>query len=68
MAEIINRRIMVIVLSKKWLMGKTIIKLVQDELSVNEKLNFKQLKRDRGFLVYLSKTYRNMCSYLKEIH
>ena len=68
MAEIINGRVMALVSLKKLERGKTIIKRVQDELLVNGKLNYKQLERDRGFLVYLSRTYRNMCPYLKEIH
>ena len=28
-------------------------------------LNHKKLERDNDFLIYLSKTYRNMCLYLK---
>ena len=31
-------------------------------------MNHEQLERDRGFLNYLSRTYRSMCPYLKEIH
>ena len=31
-------------------------------------MNHKQLERDRGFLIYLSRTYRSMCPYLKGIH
>ena len=30
-------------------------------------LNHKQLERDRGFLVYLSRAYRNMYPYLKRV-
>ena len=31
-------------------------------------MNHEQLERDRGFLNYLSRTYRSMCLYLKGIH
>ena len=68
MLETINGKVMVLVSLKKWERSKAIIKQIQDELLVNGKLDFKQLKRDRGFLVYLSRTYRNMCPYLKGIH
>ena len=68
MVETINGRVMVLVSLKKWGRGKSIIKRIQDDWLVNRKLNFKQLERDKGFLVYLSKIYRNMCPYLKSIH
>ena len=48
--------------------GKAIVERIKDELLVKGKLDFKQLERDRGFLVYLSRTYRNLCPYLKGIH
>ena len=68
MVETINGRVMILVSLKKWEKGKDIVKRIQDELLVKGKLDFKQLERDRGFLVYLSRTYRNLCPYLKGIH
>ena len=53
MVETINGRVMVLVSLKKWGRGKSIIKRIQDDWLVNRKLNFKQLERDKGFLVYL---------------
>ena len=37
-------------------------------MTVNDNLDFKQLEKDRVFLVYLSRTYRNFCPYLKGVH
>jgi len=48
--------------------GKAIVERTQDELLVKGKLDSKQLERDSGFLVYLSRTYRNVCPYLKGIY
>ena len=48
---------------KKWLSEVMDIKKVEDE-----GLDFKDLERERGFLVYLSRTYTSMVPYLKGIH
>ena len=63
--ETINRKVMLLVSVKKWLRGKTFTQRIQKELSVKGKLILKQLERDRGFLIYLSRKYRNMCPYLR---
>ena len=39
-----------------------------EELINRDCLDHKQLERDRGFLIYLSRTYRSMCPYLHGIH
>ena len=38
------------------------------ELSEGEGLDFKELKKDRGYLVYIARTYWSMVPYLKGIH
>ena len=49
--------------------GKAIMNYILEELFIGgEWLNHKQLERDRGFLIYLSRAYRNMCPYLKGVH
>ena len=48
--------------------GKVIIERIKEKLTVNDNLDFKQLEKDRIVLVYLSRTYRNFCPYLKAVH
>lgn len=47
---------------------KVIVHRIQEEFLVFGLLDYKQLERDRGFLVYLSRVYRNMCPCLKGVH
>ena len=47
---------------------KGILARIVDEMSTRGCLNHKQLEKDRSFLIYLSRTYRSMCPYLKGIH
>ena len=48
--------------------GKEILVRIREDVKNRDCLNHKQLERDRRFLIYLSKTYRNMCPYLEGIH
>ena len=48
--------------------GKEILVRIREDVKNRDCLNHKQLERDRPFLIYLSKTYRNMCPYLEGIH
>ena len=41
---------------------------IQWELDGKGSLDHRTLERDRGFLIYLSRTYRSMKPYLKGIH
>ena len=68
MVETVDGKVLLLVSQKKWDRGKFIIKRIQDELRLTYCLDFKQLERDRGLLVYLSRTYKKMCLYLKGIH
>ena len=68
MVETVDGKLLLLVSQKKWDRGKAIIKRVQDELRLKGCLDFFKVERDRSFLIYLSKTYTNMCPYLKGIH
>ena len=52
----------------KWDKTKEIIARIIDELGKGKGLDFVQLRRDRGFLIYVSRTYRSLVPYLKGIH
>ena len=66
--DAVDGKVVLLVSQMKWDRGKAIVKRIQDELLLKGYLNFKQLERDRGFLIYLSRTYKSMCPYLKGIH
>ena len=68
LVETVDDRTSILVSFKKWMKGKAIFVWIRDELEKRGCLNHKQLERDRGFLIYLSRTYRSMCPYLKGIH
>ena len=51
--ETVDGKVLLLVSQKKWDRGKFIIKRIQDELRLTYCLDFKQLERDRGLLVYL---------------
>ena len=57
-----------LVSSKKWKGGQEIISRVQKEQKERGNLDHKSLECDRGFLIYLSRTYLMMTPYLKGIH
>ena len=57
-----------LVSQKKWIKGKTIISRLIEELDRRGCVNHEQLEKDRGFLIYLSRTYKSMCPYLKGVH
>ena len=48
--------------------GKGILVRIVEEVAARSCLNHKQLERDRGFLIYLSRTYRSISPYFKGIH
>eukprot|EP00980_Cylindrotheca_fusiformis_P027270 scaffold19651_cov73-Cylindrotheca_fusiformis.AAC.1 len=52
----------------KWDKAKTILDRIYNELPNPEGLEFKQLERDRGFLIHLAATFKSMTPYLKGIH
>ena len=60
---------MVFVSEKKWITTKENILRISLELEEKGGLvDFKQLEKDRGYLVYISRTYQSMVPYLKGIH
>ena len=69
MAETVEEQVSLLISQKKLERGIIlIIRSIIEELELRSVLNHKQLERDRGFLVYLSRTYRSMIPYLKGIH
>ena len=54
--------------NKKWEKSKVIILRISVELSKGGELDHKESEKDWGFLVYISRIYRSMVSYLKSIH
>ena len=52
----------------KWDKAKMILRRISDEMDSKPILDFKSLEKDRGFLVYLSGTYKTINPYLKGIH
>ena len=68
MVKTVDGKFFLLVSQKKWDMGMSIIKIIQYELRLKGCLDHKQLEHDRGFLVYLSRTYKNICPYLKGVH
>ena len=54
---------------KKWIKTNEIILHISLELEEEgDLLDFKQLEKDCGYLVYISRTYRSMVPYLKVTH
>ena len=66
--DLSNLSVTVFVSVKKWLRSKEIILRITEELGEGIHIDFKELEKDRGFLVYISRTYRVMVPYLKGIH
>ena len=56
--------------SQKWSRTKAILQAWTDKLAMSKqlKVNSKEFKSDRGFLVYISRTYPAMVPYLKGFH
>ena len=60
---------MVFLSVKKWIRTKKIILCIFLELEEEGGfLDFNQLEKDHGYLIYISRTYRSMVSYLKGTH
>ena len=66
--ETINNRAPVLVSENKWMKGKAVLARIREELSQRVKLCHKQLERDRGFLMYLSRAFKSMRPYLMGLH
>ena len=61
-------RVKVVVSKEEWVKGQVMIARIQKELRDRGSLDHETLERERGFLIYLSRTYRSMKPYLKGIH
>ena len=62
-ADSSKKSVTVFVSVKKWLRSKETIIRITKELGEGRNIDFKELEKDRGFLVYISRTYRAMVSY-----
>jgi hypothetical protein len=58
----------VLVSQEKWDKTKKILEEIQAELNEGDSLNFVKLRSDRGFLIYVARSYPSMVPYLKGIH
>jgi hypothetical protein len=63
-----NGMVTVLVSDSKWAKTKKWLKWLKDELEVSEYIDFKELERCRGFLIYVSRTYKPFIPYLRGIH
>ena len=63
-----NDTVSVLIAQKKWLKAKKWIEWMHSCLAVSERLNHKELERCRGFLIYVSRTYKSMRPYLRGLH
>ena len=60
----------VLVSQEKWDKTRGILHRIREELtsSTDQMVDRKQLERDRGFLIYVSRTYKDMTPYLQGFH
>lgn len=65
-----DTEVYVLVSEEKWKKTKEILARIQDELSSSNDgmMCRKQLERDRGFLIYVCRTYSELRPYLKGMH
>ena len=68
MTETVEEQVSLLISQKKWDKANVIIRRNIKELELRTVLNHEQLERDRGFLIYLSRTYKSMVPYLKGFH
>ena len=69
MVETTEEEVVVLVLEEKWAKAKMHIgKMVQEVVEGKGYVNFKDMEKRRGFLVYVTRTYPSMVPYLKGIH
>jgi hypothetical protein len=58
----------VLVARKKWCKAKRMLAKHDDLLKESEMVDHKVLKRTRGFLVYVARTYNTMATFLLGFH
>ena len=67
--ETTEEEVVVLVSEEKWSKAKMHIgKMVQEVVEGKGYVNFKDMEKRRGFLVYVTRTYPSMVPYLKGIH
>lgn len=60
--------VFVTVTQERWVKTKSIIRWISNEMEESDVIEFKQLERYRGFLIYVARTYPMLIPYLKGIH
>ena len=70
MMEASNSTVSKFISKAKWEKTKAILKRIGEEIetSPDGKLEFKQLERDRGYLIHVAPCYKHMTPFLKGIH
>lgn len=63
-----NNTVSVLIAEKKWAKAKKWLDWMHGCLESSSLLNHKELERCRGFLIYVSRTYKSMRPYLRGIH
>ena len=53
---------------EKWIKAQDQVKWLSSVINNKEGINHKELERVRGFLIYVSRTYKAMVPYLKGLH
>lgn len=60
--------VLVTVSQERWNKTREILKWIQAEMEESDTIDFKQLERSRGFLIYIARTFPMLTPYLKGIH
>jgi hypothetical protein len=60
--------VVVLISEEKWQKTRDKIRWIRQELEKAEGVDRKELEKNRGFLVYVTRTYTNMVPFLKGIH
>jgi hypothetical protein len=58
----------ILISDAKWNKTKRIIQNLKEQLANGPELNHKELEKSRGFLIYVSRTYKPFVPYLRGIH
>ena len=63
-----NKEVGILVSDERWQKTRSLTRKWLDKVLKGSELNTKDLLSDRGFLIYISRTYRSMIPYLKGLH
>jgi hypothetical protein len=63
-----NDMVTILVSDSKWTKTKRLIRNLSEQLEKGNLLNHKELEKTRGFLIYVSRTYKPFVPYLRGVH